>query len=341
MKENNTPQPEEWRQLYTAADKVRALSPWSFMEENFVFGVEDPTTGEIGYCSVLGGLGEVFAFVVYEGAEGLAGIRRLVNEVEGVPPDMIFEIQHALMASFEDREELRKEDLKTIRELGLKFRGKKHWPMFRHYQPGYLPWFLTGPQVRFLTLCLEQALDVLPRFREDHTLLYEVNADRHLVRICNFVQGKAQWQDVIMPIPPIPPKSLPEIPVDEVGIARIRQQSKGRSGSWEVGYLYAPTPIQESPSDRPFFPRLMIVCEEETGIVLTFHMERDDSTPTAFRDHLLEFFLSHHYLPAHLSVNHPIMAVILSPICRKLGIDFDVPRSLPTVEFAISEMFSL
>jgi hypothetical protein len=245
------------------------------------------------------------------------------------------------MASFENREELAKEDLKVIRELGIKFRGKKCWPMFRHYKPGYLPWFLDRPQVRFLTLCLEQALDVLPRFRQNPSLLSEVSASHHLVRTLNVFNGQESWTDETLPAPTPKIERLPDIPVDEVGIARLQHQNKKMSGTWEIGYLYAPTPIQEVERERPFFPRLMLVCESETGIILTFHMERDDSTPARFRDHLLEFFTAYNYLPSRLMANHPVTATILKPICRKLGIDFQYSRNLPTVEFAISEMFSV
>lgn len=341
MNKTAPPTMEEWREIYTLADKVRKMSPWSFMDEDVVFGVKNPETGEVGYCGVLGGLGEVFAFVVYEGGAGLKGIVRLIQEEGGVPPELIFETQHVLMASFENREDLDKKDLQIIRELGLKFRGKNCWPMFRHYKPGYLPWFIDGAQARFLALCLKQAMEVLPRYQKDPSLLSEADAESHFVRICQLVNGQEIWEDGRMPAPTQKSEPPPIIPVDEVGIARLKHLGKNMSGTWEVGYLYAPMPIQEKADERPFFPRLMLVCETETGIILTFHMERDDTTPTRFRDHLIDFFAAYDYLPHRMFANHPITATILQPICRKLGIDFTYCQSLPTVEFAVSEMFSV
>ncbi|HOJ52596.1 MAG TPA: hypothetical protein PLT64_08915 [Syntrophales bacterium] len=335
------PTMEEWRSLYTLADQLRKISPWSFMGEEIVFGVKHPETGEVGYCGILGGLGEVFAFVVYEGEAGLSGIIRLLEEENGVSPDMIFETQHVLMASFENREDLDKKDLNIIRQLGLKFRGKKCWPMFRHYKPGFVPWFIDSAQAKFLALCLEQAIDVLPRYQKDPSLLSEATADHHFVRIRRKVSGKETWTDNTLPAPPTRMERPPDVPVDDVSIARLQRQGKTMSGTWEIGYLYAPMPIQETAGERPFFPRLMLVCETETGIILTFHMERDDTTPTRFRDHLLEFFTVYNYLPSRMYANHPITATIIRPICRKLGIDFEYCRSLPTVEFAVSEMFSV
>jgi len=208
--EHNTPQLEEWRRLYEAATALRDLAPWTFVQERFIFGVEDPVTGEIGYASILGGSEEVYALIVYEGSEGLNGILHLINHPGDFTPQMMLEHQHALMASFEDRETLEKEDLQTIRELGLKYRGRKKWPMFRHYLPGYIPWFLNGPQVRFLTLCVEQALDVLPRFREHSALLTELGGDEYLVRRRQIVNGQEVWQDTTMPAPEMPARSIPK-----------------------------------------------------------------------------------------------------------------------------------
>ena len=45
----------------------------------------------------------------------------------------------AIMLSFEDRDALQEEDLAVIRGLGLSFRGRQAWPLFRSYRPGYLP----------------------------------------------------------------------------------------------------------------------------------------------------------------------------------------------------------
>jgi len=85
----------------------------------------------------------------------------------------------------------------------------------------------------------------------------------------------------------------------------------------------------------------MLVCDAETGMIITFHMERNDQAPIAFRDHLLEFFQSFDILPSQVAVVHPVMNAILRPICHKLGIDLRTTRRLPAVDYAMSEMFSL
>ena len=64
-----------------------------------------------------------------------------------------------------------------IKKLGLKFRGRKQWPVFRSYMPGYFPWFLTKEDALFLTTAIEQSIDVALRFKKDKDLLISYNLD--------------------------------------------------------------------------------------------------------------------------------------------------------------------
>ena len=49
-----------------------------------IFGVGNPRIGEIGYCCVLGKMGEVFGLVAYLGTEELEGYLRIQSEE--IPP---------------------------------------------------------------------------------------------------------------------------------------------------------------------------------------------------------------------------------------------------------------
>ena len=69
-----------------------------------------------------------------------------------------------------------------IKQLGLTFRGRNAWPMFRDYRPGLAAWFVDGAQARFLIHALEQLLVIAPRFRADPTLLPD-DVERYLVRV--------------------------------------------------------------------------------------------------------------------------------------------------------------
>ena len=66
-----------WKELFAAAGGFREIEPWRWMSDSDVFGVQNPADKQIGYCCVLGELGEVFGLVVYLGSEGLEQYRKI------------------------------------------------------------------------------------------------------------------------------------------------------------------------------------------------------------------------------------------------------------------------
>src|SRR5205085_8579894 len=149
-------------------------APWEWMDESEIFGVESPEDGEIGFVSVMGARGEHLAIGIYLGAEGLYGFWDFQNEGHEKEPLALFDIPQ-LQASFEDREQLKKEDREVIKKLSLKFRGKQNYPMFRSSKSGFMPWFITSKEARFLIYIIEQTLEVAPRVRENPMILLGEN----------------------------------------------------------------------------------------------------------------------------------------------------------------------
>ena len=141
MAEEITPGIREWRRLYESAVRIKEISPWEWMTETDVFGVQSPESGELGFVSVMGLLGEHYAVSLYLGSEGIHGFLDLQEMGPFADPGALIQIPQ-IQASFENREELDKRDREVIEELGLKFRGRNAWPMFRSYRPSLFPMVL-------------------------------------------------------------------------------------------------------------------------------------------------------------------------------------------------------
>jgi hypothetical protein len=80
-----------WKKLYDTALAFGAIEPWGWMSDIDVFGVQNPESGEIGYCCVLGELGEVYGLVVYLGSAGLEQHREIESgKVHAGSPDFAY-----------------------------------------------------------------------------------------------------------------------------------------------------------------------------------------------------------------------------------------------------------
>ena len=258
MLRTNTPSLSEWRALYTAAVVFRDQAPWQWVREGQVFGVQNPQTGEIGYCSIMGAQGEHFALSVYRGREGLDGLQKMWDTAPyfySNPVDFLV-LQDSIMASFEDREQITEEDRVVMQSLKLRFRGRGAWPQFRSYLPGAIPWYLCAEEARFLILCLEQASQMAQRLLQTPDLVSESDTEEpKLVRI----RGEnGAWRDELLPPPP---PTITRFIAPEVAPERIQPLlalPRSPSGIVELGWIRMPTPLEPEPDARPVFPLLLI-----------------------------------------------------------------------------------
>ena len=228
------PSIQEWKDLYDAAIEFKKLKCWDWMWDTDLFGVQNPVTGEIGYCCVMGGAGEHFALAVYQGSEGLNGYLALQSGENYPSLEDILSLQKLLMASFEDRNILQKEDIQLIKKFDLKFSGSNSWPLFRSYKPGCYPWYLTGEEARYLTLCLWQAIDVSLRFKDDSEMLTPPTENHYLIRVPKKDETSLSWRDEW--IEPLPLKKAEFIvePIDTDRLEEIKSRIPNGQGVWEL-----------------------------------------------------------------------------------------------------------
>src|SRR5437016_7285144 len=210
----------EARELFDLSTQVKDLKPWRWMEETDLIGIENPETGEIGFISVMGSLGEHEAIALYLGAEGLYEFIDLHTDVSSTA-ERVLENRH-LQAAFSERKYLEKEDRDLIKQLGLKFRGD--WPMFRSYRPGYLPWFVTLNEARFLIHALSQIIAVAKSVRDEAQPFHptgRVEKDGYLMRVSRKEASALIWEDQVWRIPRPTHESV-VIPIDNATIERLK-----------------------------------------------------------------------------------------------------------------------
>ncbi len=322
---------EEWRRLYSAALAFKQEAPWEWMEEDELFGVRDPETDEIGYVSIMGILGEHLALGLYLGSEGLDGFWRMhLGGLEG-DPFLLLEVSQ-LQASFEDRETLDDQDREVIKSLGLKFRGRQAWPMFRSYVPGRAPWFLTPQQARFLTVALEQAMDVIHRLEKDPDLLEPEEEGQYLVRVLT----ERGWEDQWLVPPPTPMPAPP--PVDTRRLATLREKLPRQAFTLEAELFAFPSYIRDGDDPRPYVPYALMVVEAQSGFLLGTELMLAQPSLDAVWEQTIAKFLDMvgraGSLPQRIAVRDERLYNLLMPVAAGLGIQIKQSRRLPALEQA-------
>ena len=360
-----------WKNLYDAALAFRDIAPWEWMSDSDVFGVQNPEDGEIGYCCVLGELGEVLGLVVYLGTKGLEQHRNIQSgKLHAGSPEFIYR-QHCLTAWFGDRNELDKTDLKVVKQLGLKFHGSNAWPQFRTFQPGYYPWHLTESEARYLTLCLEQTRDVALCLEKDPDWLSAPNKNYYLVRVpvdepsqsgkahenspaaqpavSNSSMGQQlllnpfdephgwQWKNEwLKPAPLIRAKVLP-CSIDEVRLQRIKNTTQAQHGIWEVDAFYTPNPVDGD--NRPFFPYTYLCADHESGFLFDSVLAEPSMWQPEFCQAFLKGIETNKLLPNTLWVRKEELRELFEPVATRLRIEVRLTKKLPAIDRAKRELF--
>lgn len=335
MKNDKQPSHQDLKALYSAAKEFKKAAPWDWMHDSDIFGVKDPISGETGYCCIMGAAGEHYALGVYSGGEGLAGILRM-QAGEFVPHDeQVLFVQKCLMASFEDKKYVQKEDLQHIKVLGLRFKGANAWPLFRNYEPGFVPWYLTGKEARFLTHALQQAIEVSLRFKKDPGMLIHSLSGKFFVRVPvkqdESILWKDEWQD------PLVPESEDFPPVDKTLLTRMKKAGLRKSGIWEVDSFYVPAPVHEK-GKRPYYPYMSLIVDHNSGMILNFQLEERKEFTPKFLENFVTFFERIKIAPQAFLVKRDEVYDFLEPLATGSGIGIELVDSLPVLEEAQRSM---
>lgn len=330
---NNPPNLEDWRRLYQVADQIKTLAPWNWMDETDLFGVQDPERERIGFVSVMGQSGDFYGISVYLNAEGLYGFWKLYGILND-KPERLLEIP-TLQVSYNNRDQVEKEDRAIMQKLGLKFRGKNAWPIFRSFVPGYYPWFLEADEARFLCIALEQLLDIAPRVKQDPDLLDPYDDERYLIRIPHPQQDKLVWSEEYIPIYETKPQVV-AADKDKPWMKQLKGMQQKHVIA-ELDVFMIPNALQKGES-RPFFPYILIIATQRPQSVLDFRILTPEPSLAEMRSGLsqqiAEIFAEAKFIPHEIRIpkSHDYLKLALAPFKKTLGIKVVETPSLKIID---------
>ena len=327
-----SPSPSEWAKLYQLADQFQKVSPWTWMGNGDLFAVVNPQNGEVGYCSILGNGKEEFGLGIFLGDKGYKRYLSIFSDEPGVEEFGETIMTPMLSLLFANREDLQKPDMEVIRSLGLQFRGKNAWPLFRSQKPGYIPWFLEKEEAIFLAGAIEQALKVAGKVRDDELDLYE-KGDEDLVFTRYYSGGrwKEDWRK-----PELSQRSSLKQPeestavLNEAEMLLLRNSSLRQGGVWELDISILPIPIGTK-SSRLYFPLCLLAVERQQGMVMGVEMNEPWITQSQQREVFIKILKNAGQLPRDIRVKSKKVKEVLEPIAINLGINVQV-GAIPELE---------
>jgi len=329
------PTMDQWKRLYDLAGRVKELAPWGWMDEGDIFGFQMPASGELGFVSVMGTLGEHYAIAVYQGIRGLGGFWQMQELGAKLTPEFALQVPQ-LQASFEDRDMITTKDREIMKKLGLKFRGRNAWPQFRAYRPGCFPWYLEGAEAEMLICGLEQTLDVAPRFEVDPDVLFPSDSDEdYLVR----VNENGTWKDSQVQVGSSYEQTF-NLEMDFQALEDLQTMMPGKA-SVEIDISMLSEPVQEDRKERPFFPYLLIMAEHDSGYILGSELLAPlptlemmwEQVPRKIVEGLVNVLA-----PKEFQVGDPFLQVLLQPLAAELDIKVKKVARLTAVNRAKREL---
>ncbi len=332
-KDNNQPTLEEWKKLYKLAAKFEKLAPWEWMCDVDVFGIMDPRTKEIAYCSIMGNNREFYGMGVYVGAAGFASLDLIAR---GEIPDGIddkINTQKCLLVEYGKRDRITKEEMEIIKKTGVRFERRNFWPMFKDYTPGYYPWTISGSDVEFLITVVEQAIDVVSDFKNNKDKLIARVPEQFLVKTPAEKNGKISWHyKYSAPEKYIENEKIPALSEPDEILARNmkKEMEPDDRVEWEFDYFRAREPIQDDKKlSRPYYPYILFAVDRISGMIINISLsDPGDGRFRIFRKCFIEAVQKSNILPGTLLIRKYDLAEIMKPIADVFGIKIKISNDL-------------
>lgn len=317
-------------QLYQLAFDFRKEKLWKILPDASLFAVSLPGR-EIGYCNVMGLLGEHLALGVYVGESGFASYRRLLEREETrLSPFQEQELmfgQDCLQCAYENKDELSPKELSAVRAYAgahqISFRGGHAFPQFMRYRPARYPAPISRQtDIRRLSAALEAALEVSARLKTagPERLGFRENSLRDgEVPLLTRSEDGFDWRR--QPLPPKRAERYPE-PVlrDELLAARLKSGKK-RAGTWVCDVVMLPTPyMPESGSRAPVFPYTVLAADCRANALIPVDLAKDYESGAETLLRSLALRMLERGVPANLQVVNDRSYALLKNLAAQLHI---------------------
>jgi hypothetical protein len=152
--------------------------------------------------------------------------------------------------------------------------------------------------------------------------------------------GRLEWHNKELQVA-FPTLSYTPVTItDDVLIQKIKKAGSMGDITLQADICYLPSAVQENRSSRPFFPKIFILAEEKSGMVLDFEMfENDRDDADVALNQLIKMCLDKG-TPKEIQIKSERMAAIMGDFCKKTHIKLKTVQSLQTIDRVIEGITS-
>ncbi len=323
-----------WKRLLKAFHKFERLDPWEVLDDEGLFGVEDPGTRQLGYGCVMGALGQVHGLCLYRREKSLAIYQKMMNDELDPESEEVVGAQDALTAEWAETKYLETADIAVLESLGVYDKALPLWPRFRSHVPGHRSWFLNEGEAEFLAFGLDCAEDLVRRVE---SACLDWPAPSHAIPLYRYdgsgKSGRALFKREFGSLPLVQPQPPAGLQLDLSKVGSVLSRSPRPDSSWEADVFPAPFVLNDRA--RPYIPLNVLVAQQVSGFVFDVQVEAPETEPAQMiADAVLRSIERHGWLPSDIRVRDGKLAAALAPLAKALGIPIKEQRPLRSIDEA-------
>ncbi|MGL4454207.1 MAG: DUF7309 domain-containing protein [Sarcina sp.] len=319
----------EWRKLYEIAIKIKELKPWvGDVSTDFIEVREAKKTT---LCNIIKGDNLFYGIVAYFGDKNIDSFLYGLINYEEIPFHQQIRYQNNLTCYFADREQVSDQDYKIIKELGLKFRGKKEWVFFKCMESDHDIRNINKNEVINFTKVLEQVYEGILDNKCKKVKYDEENGE---IQVRHFDKKRKVWLTQKNNLENFEYSYTSICLSDEVLIKRM-QKTKYNMTRLEFDIVSVPLPKNPFGKlvDGEEFLRIAVLADMDKEVLISdCEVELDEEhRVNAVFDSIIPYILKEGR-PSIIVVRDTYVASFLWDLCSKLNIELEIYPELEVID---------
>ncbi len=327
---------KDWNALYEIAIKIKKLKPWEHLWDLDTITILLPDKEPI-MCSIMGRAGEFYGIGAYIGLDAIRDFFTMLDKNNFPQEQMVrYQDDNVILCNFGNRDDLTSKELKLVKELDFKFRGKNNWIYFHSYKKGYVPYILDEGEVLMaieifgnlymsLRTYIEEGLEV--DFEGGNTLMRMYDSEEEL------------WFNFQAPIEIPSPQHMEITLEDEILLNKISKLKINKS-IWELDISYLDMTIRDKSYDRPGSGRVAVLADGNSGIIISQSMLSPTDDEIQIILGMIIQAIIDYGRPQKIRVRDEYIYYLLNNLCNSTNIKLEIKERLNAIDTFIKEFSS-